>query len=107
VEGCQVWETFIGPEQYGDVEAGRWFGSQQWWTLQCISYGSEGGLGSGETKGRAIVSRGRGGGEFISAMMLHGAVVCNRATALVVGRREIGPTWPIGPRLLVKSNAGL
>jgi hypothetical protein len=76
VEGGWVWVAFIGPEQHGDVEAGRWFDGRQQQTLQCIIYMSGGESGGGEIEGWVIARRGRGGGELISAVTLHSAVVC-------------------------------
>jgi hypothetical protein len=57
--------TFIGLEQRGNVEGGRWFDGWQWWVLQCIGYGS-----GGETEGQAIARRGRGGGKLISVVVV-------------------------------------
>jgi hypothetical protein len=78
VEGGGVLVAFIGPEQHEDVEAGRCLGGRQWCVLQCISYGSGGELGGGETKGRDVARRGRGGGKLVSVVKLHDMVVHNR-----------------------------
>jgi hypothetical protein len=77
VEGGLVWVAFIGPEQRRDVEAGRWFGVDNGgcFILQCIDYDSGGEPRGGETDGRAIAKRRRGGGEIVSTVTLHDAVV--------------------------------
>jgi hypothetical protein len=83
VEGGWVSVAFIGPEHRVDVEAERWFSGRQWWMLQCISYGSVAESGGGETEGRVVVRRGRGGGELVLTMMLHGVVLRGWPTCVV------------------------
>jgi hypothetical protein len=59
VEVGQVWVPFVGPEQWGDVEARRWFGSRQQWALQCTCYGTGGELGGGETEDTGCCEKGK------------------------------------------------
>jgi hypothetical protein len=99
MEGGRVWVAFIGPEQCRDVEAERYFGRRQRQMLQCIVYDSGEELGGGETEGRAVARRGRGGCKLILVVTLHDTVALGRSDVPVaggeVGRREVGPTWPI------------